>query len=63
MKEKSTNTTSEIMQDAPNIPCANQNMKGIWNDAGFEKLLDLEQEIQGVRQELSEMILEKMKNL
>ena len=51
------------MQDAPNIPFANQNMKGIWKDAGLEKLLDLEQEIQDVRQELSEMILEKMKSL
>ena len=63
MKEKPTNTTSEVMQDSSIIPCVNQNMKGIWKDAGFEKLLDLEQDIQEARQELSEMIFEKMKNL
>ena len=53
-------TKNEIMQD---IPITHRNSKGIWEDAGFEKMPDLEQDIREARQELQEKILERAKNL
>ena len=35
------------------------NLKGIWKNKGFEKIMDLEAEIQKVRQELNGSILKK----
>ncbi len=35
------------------------NLKGIWKDKGFEKILDLEAEIKSIRKELSDSILKK----
>jgi len=49
-----------IVGKYPNIPLENRNLKGIWKDFGFEKLADLEQEIQEARQELQKTILERM---
>ena len=49
-----------ILGKYPNIPLENRSLKGIWKDFGFEKLVDLEQEIQEARQELQKTILERM---
>ncbi len=35
------------------------NLKGIWKNKGFEKIIDLESEIKSVRKELENSILEK----
>lgn len=53
-------TKNEIMQD---IPITNRDLNGIWKDAGFEKLSDLQQNIREARQELQEKILERAENL
>jgi|GEM_PF-3675706 len=37
-----------------------QSLKGIWKDAGFEKIVDLEGEIYKIRQELQDSILKKV---
>ena len=38
-------------------PQQNRSLKGIWKDAGFEKIFDLEEELRTVRYELQETIL------
>ena len=38
-------------------PPQNRSLKGIWKDAGFEKIFDLEEELRTVRHELQETIL------
>ncbi len=40
-------------------PPENRSLKGIWKDAGFEKISDLEGELRAVRNELSESILNR----
>lgn len=35
----------------------NQSLKGIWKDAGFDKIVNLEEEIRSVRHELQNTIL------
>lgn len=35
---------------------SSQSLKGIWSDKGFEKILDLENELKEVRKELTESI-------
>jgi len=37
----------------------NQSLKGIWSNAGFEKITDLEGEIKEVRKQLSDAILRR----
>lgn len=38
----------------------NRSLKGIWADAGFETILDLEAEIHAVRRELQDSILRRV---
>ncbi|HLF88830.1 MAG TPA: hypothetical protein VI451_07810 [Anaerolineales bacterium] len=37
----------------------NQSLKGIWKDAGFEKIADLEEEIKNTKKQLSDSILKR----
>ena len=37
----------------------NQSLQGIWKDAGFEKIGNLEQELHEIRQELQNTILQR----
>ncbi len=40
-------------------PPENRSLKGIWKDAGLEKITDLEGELRAVRNELNEGILKR----
>jgi hypothetical protein len=40
-------------------PLENRSLKGIWKDAGFEKISDLEGELRTVRKQLQESILKR----
>jgi len=38
----------------------NQSLKGIWKDAGFEKIADLEEELSNIRRRLHDEILRRL---
>ncbi len=46
-----------MLQDIQVSVPTNQSLKGIWKDAGFEKIVNMEEEIRNVRHELQEAIL------
>jgi hypothetical protein len=48
-----------LLNDIPIPSSQNQSLKGIWGDAGFEKITNLEQELYTVRQELQSAILKR----
>ena len=48
-----------LLHDIPLPASQNQSLKGIWGDAGFEKMTNLEQELYTVRQELQADILKR----
>lgn len=46
-----------LLKDIQVPPPTNQSLKGIWQDAGFEKISNLEDELRTIRQELQNAIL------
>jgi hypothetical protein len=53
------NYLDTLLMDVQALPPTNQSLKGIWKDAGFENLANLEEELSTVRQELQEAILKQ----
>ncbi len=48
-----------VLADIPTPSPQQQSLKGIWKDAGFEKITDVEKELRTVRQELQEEIMKR----
>jgi hypothetical protein len=48
-----------LLHDIPIPSLQNQSLKGIWGNAGFEKITNLEQELHALRQELQADILKR----
>ncbi len=48
-----------LLADIPVPSCQNQSLKGMWKGVGFEKIVDLEQELHNIRQELQDTILKR----
>ncbi len=48
-----------LLADIPNPSPQNQSLKGIWENSGFEEIINLEQELHAVRQELQDSILKR----
>ncbi len=46
-----------VLQDIQVSVPTNQSLKGIWKDAGFEKIVNVEEDIRNIRHELQETIL------
>nr|VFK79761.1 MAG: hypothetical protein BECKSD772D_GA0070982_10642 [Candidatus Kentron sp. SD] len=46
-----------LMKSTWTPPSINQSLEGIWKDIGFEKIMDLEEEIQDIRHEIQTDIL------
>ena len=48
-----------LLADIPVPLPQNHSLKGIWRDAGFEKVVNLEKELHAIRQELQGSILKR----
>ena len=53
------NYLDTLLTDLYTSPPKNQSLKGIWKDAGFENMFDLEGKLHQIRQELQHMILQR----
>ena len=54
-----TSYLETFLEDIQAPPLQNQSLKGIWENSGFDKIDDLEEELQAVRQELQSAILKR----
>jgi hypothetical protein len=48
-----------LLMDIQVQPLKNQSLKGIWKDAGFENISDLNGELHTIRQELHDAIVKR----
>ncbi len=48
-----------VLSDLPTPSPQPQSLKGIWRDAGFENITDVQQELHTIRQELQDAILRR----
>ena len=53
------NYLDALLKNAQTTSPMNQSLKGIWKDAGFEKIVNLEHELHEIRQELQETMLQR----